>query len=456
MEILPVIGQTRPKGEPAGPESAGRPGLFATFLAEAEPSAGSAAERLPPIPLPPEIVPAAPEIAQADQDPSLPPPAPALPGILDQAGATEPDKAAGLSAGLSPEPLDPAVQAPKLDSENPGQLADALAGLRSDVPEGKTGAAAPKAAGLATKGTAETAGPPSSRPEILVPGADQADSMLEPPRQAAGGPGSPLEGQIGSEPQDGNRQDGNRILAADPSHHADREARTRGPGPASADQQRAAAPTSEGANSGAFGNDAQNHPGGAKAGAGAGAPQAPAATPEIAGSPPASGLGSQGLTPASENASFAATLEKTQGRAAASPSDQSEQLAIRIQKAVQSGQDRITLRLHPAELGRIDVQLDFAEDGRLRAAILAERSEALDLLQRDARVLERALQDAGLKTDSGSFSFDLREQATHDKALLNGGARQQDGNSDETAEESDGAEPPGRHVSHDGLLDLVV
>ena len=32
----------------------------------------------------------------------------------------------------------------------------------------------------------------------------------------------------------------------------------------------------------------------------------------------------------------------------------------------------------------------------------------MDLLQRDARDLERALQDAGLRADSGSLSFNLR------------------------------------------------
>jgi len=40
--------------------------------------------------------------------------------------------------------------------------------------------------------------------------------------------------------------------------------------------------------------------------------------------------------------------------------------------------------------------------------VLAERPETLEMLQRDARGLERALQDAGLKTESGGLSFGLR------------------------------------------------
>ena len=38
----------------------------------------------------------------------------------------------------------------------------------------------------------------------------------------------------------------------------------------------------------------------------------------------------------------------------------------------------------------------------------ADRPETLEALQRDARGLERALQDAGLRTDSNSLSFNLR------------------------------------------------
>jgi len=86
------------------------------------------------------------------------------------------------------------------------------------------------------------------------------------------------------------------------------------------------------------------------------------------------------------------------------------QVAVQIQKAAAQGSDRINIQLKPAELGRVEVQMDVAKDGRVTAVISAERSETLDLLQRDARSLQSALNDAGLRTDSDSLSFNLKGQ----------------------------------------------
>lgn len=85
-----------------------------------------------------------------------------------------------------------------------------------------------------------------------------------------------------------------------------------------------------------------------------------------------------------------------------------EQIAINIQKAVAQGKDTVTIQLRPEDLGRIDVKLEVGKDGQVQAHVRAEKPETLELLQRDARGLERALQDAGLRTDSGSLSFGLR------------------------------------------------
>ncbi len=85
-----------------------------------------------------------------------------------------------------------------------------------------------------------------------------------------------------------------------------------------------------------------------------------------------------------------------------------ELLAAHIERAVANGRDRISIALVPADLGRIDISLDFERGGKISAVIAVDRPQTLELLQRDQRGLERALQDAGFKTDSGSLSFNLR------------------------------------------------
>ena len=86
------------------------------------------------------------------------------------------------------------------------------------------------------------------------------------------------------------------------------------------------------------------------------------------------------------------------------------QVAVHIAQAVQQGIDQIKIQLHPADLGRVDVRLDVASDGRVAATVVADRPETLEMLRNDSRGLERALQDAGLRSDAGNLSFNLREQ----------------------------------------------
>jgi flagellar hook-length control protein FliK len=45
--------------------------------------------------------------------------------------------------------------------------------------------------------------------------------------------------------------------------------------------------------------------------------------------------------------------------------------------------------------------------------MLADRPETLDLLRREVQGLERALQDAGLKTSDNGLQFSLRDQSAN-------------------------------------------
>ncbi len=69
---------------------------------------------------------------------------------------------------------------------------------------------------------------------------------------------------------------------------------------------------------------------------------------------------------------------------------------------------RLSVRLDPPELGRVDIKLSTrTSDNSLRAHIVVERPEALALLRRDLSQLEKMLSQSGLKLDSDSISFEL-------------------------------------------------
>jgi flagellar hook-length control protein FliK len=88
-----------------------------------------------------------------------------------------------------------------------------------------------------------------------------------------------------------------------------------------------------------------------------------------------------------------------------------EQIAVQIRDAMQNGNSRLTVALHPVELGRVEVKLDIDKDKNVTATIVVDRPGTLDLLRNDAKALERALQDAGLQTGNGSLSFNLRDSS---------------------------------------------
>ncbi|ABE61581.1 flagellar hook-length control protein [Nitrobacter hamburgensis X14] len=87
-------------------------------------------------------------------------------------------------------------------------------------------------------------------------------------------------------------------------------------------------------------------------------------------------------------------------------------LAVQIAVTALSGKSRFEIRLDPADLGRIDVRLDVDRQGRVTSHLTVEKPETLAMLRQDAPQLQRALQDAGLKTGDGGLQFSLRDQSS--------------------------------------------
>jgi len=93
-----------------------------------------------------------------------------------------------------------------------------------------------------------------------------------------------------------------------------------------------------------------------------------------------------------------------------------EQVILTMSRNVKNGQNQMTLQLQPSELGTITVKLKFMEGDKVQGTITADNPKTLDLLQKDARALERALQNAGLNADSGSLEFGLSGRGNQDQA----------------------------------------
>lgn len=93
---------------------------------------------------------------------------------------------------------------------------------------------------------------------------------------------------------------------------------------------------------------------------------------------------------------------------AAAASTVAARLGDAIASGVAAGKKRLEIRLDPPELGRVDVHLRFSGDS-VQARLVVEHQDTFDLLQRDARALERALQNAGVRTDGG-IDISLRDQ----------------------------------------------
>ena len=114
-------------------------------------------------------------------------------------------------------------------------------------------------------------------------------------------------------------------------------------------------------------------------------------------------------TNAASNAAAPATLVSQPGpQAALIPLTG---VAMEIAGKALEGKNRFEIRLDPPELGRIEVRLDVDKDGNVTSRMTVDRADTLDLLRRDSTGLERALQDAGLKTNDNSLQFSLRDQS---------------------------------------------
>lgn len=120
-------------------------------------------------------------------------------------------------------------------------------------------------------------------------------------------------------------------------------------------------------------------------------------------------LGDEGSTPAGTEVSdwrVALSAGPNQPLNALARPDLAQALARQIAVAVQSsdgGKPTVDLRLAPEELGRVRLRVS-SHEGVVTVAVVAERSETLDLLRRHVEALARGLLDVGYQEARFSFA----------------------------------------------------
>jgi hypothetical protein len=93
--------------------------------------------------------------------------------------------------------------------------------------------------------------------------------------------------------------------------------------------------------------------------------------------------------------------------AASAPSHPAAQIAPALLTLARDadGSRQMTLRLHPAELGAVQVRIGRSETGTARIDIFAEQTGTLQALIRDQAELHRALDDAGVPAAGRTIVF---------------------------------------------------
>jgi flagellar hook-length control protein FliK len=144
---------------------------------------------------------------------------------------------------------------------------------------------------------------------------------------------------------------------------------------------------------------------------------AAAAAPDAPADQPDAGLPSPLLTqtmapvtsrPAAVPYPAAAPVSPQAPVVAAQPGRVGADIGVEIAKAAKGGREDLLIRLDPRDMGRIHVRLSFDGDGVLRAVMSADSPAALDMLRRESGDLNRALADAGIRSDAQSLRFDAR------------------------------------------------
>ncbi len=156
-----------------------------------------------------------------------------------------------------------------------------------------------------------------------------------------------------------------------------------------------------------------------------------------------------------------AAAQQLAPQVAANPPVPLSGVAVEIAQSAKAGKTSFDIRLDPAELGRIDVRLEVDKHGNVTSHLTVEKPETLTMLRQDAPQLQRALEQAGLKTNDSGLQFSLRDQSPQQQQQQNG---DQSGrhmhrltiNDDDTVTVAPAARGYGRMYGANGGVDISI
>ncbi|WP_146140139.1 flagellar hook-length control protein FliK [Alsobacter soli] len=154
------------------------------------------------------------------------------------------------------------------------------------------------------------------------------------------------------------------------------------------------------------------------------------------------GAGPARPTADASSAAPASAAQDPRSAASTAPSVPLSAVPIEIGMRALGGAQSFQIRLHPEEYGRVDVKLDIDGDGAVTAQLVVDRVETLNLLQRDAKTLERAFEQAGLKTSDNGLQFSLNTNSGGQNAQQDQAGRDQPTRRLALREDASGAPAP--------------
>lgn len=378
-----------PPEQDAGAAAAQRPAQVAVPSATAQPAAQLLANgRRWQSELPSELrapVPAFPRSAEV----VLPPQAAAASALAD--GTTSPPAASSAPAGGSAQAQTVPVQTPVPASTLP-ETGTRVAQPASDAPV--AGSDPLPAAGSERQGNRPEAAP-------LIQVARQGPQNT--------GPG-PLTPQVASDPSADAAPEGvEPVSLKTETGVTDNKAPQQATGPDNQSPGRVPhGDTNSAPQAGA--NVADARPAAGPLAAAALAPQAPVDDPDLLTKPVEfTTTGDFAATVRGGETHGAVRTESLQTPSQAQSGQVATQVAAEIARHLKNGQTRFQMRFDPPELGRVDVNMRVGADGGVQAHLIVERPETLDMFLRDQRSLERALEAAGLSTNSENLQFSLKQ-----------------------------------------------